>query len=85
MDKHMDKTRRNLGELAAMAQQTDAMERHILSIASERLTGIEKEIEPARASALGGDDAAKDRYMQMVEERGRLQQVIARARAALDE
>lgn len=83
IDHHMDNTRRQLGELGAMAQQTEAMERRILSIAEKKLSKIGEAIDKARVQALTGDDAAKERYMSMVKERGVLQQVIARAKAEL--
>lgn len=83
MQVHIDNTQRQLGELGAMAQQTEAMERRILSIAEGRLDEIEGQIPGARMSAMTGDDAAKDKYTGMIEERGRLNQVIARARNAL--
>ena len=79
IDQHVSNTRRQLGELGSMAQQTEQMERHIMSIATERLNEIESKMDAARADAMAGDDKAKDHYTDMVEERGRLQQVIARA------
>lgn len=83
IDQHIDNTRRQLGELGSMAQQTEQMERHIMSIATERLTEIEGKMEAARVAAMSGDDEEKDYYTDMVEERGRLQQVIARAKQNL--
>lgn len=83
MEQHVADTRRQLGELGAMAQQTEDMERKILSIAEERLAGIEAKMDAARVDALSGDDDAKGRYTELVAERGRLQQVIARARQEL--
>lgn len=66
-----------------MAQQTEDMERRILSIATDRLDSIQSELSAARVSALTGDDAAQQRYTDLVKERGQLEQVIATARAAL--
>ncbi len=83
MNQHIEDTRRQLGELAAMAAQTEAMERTILAHADALLADIEGKIDAARNEALAGDDPAKERYADMVEERGRLQQVIAQARAVL--
>lgn len=83
MQAHIEDTRRQIGDLAVMAQQTEAMERRILSIAEERLAGIEKQIPDARVAAMTGDDDAKQHYTDLVGERGRLNQVIAQARAAL--
>lgn len=83
MKQHIETTRRQIGELGAMAHQTEAMERKILERAEHHLTQIEGSIDNARVDAMVGDDAAKDRYTSMIEERGRLQQVIAQARAVL--
>lgn len=83
MQAHVENTRRQLGELGAMAKQTEDMERRILSLAEERLSGIEGQLSEARVAALTGDDAAKQRYTDLVDERGRLNQVIAQAHAAL--
>jgi len=76
---HIENTRRQLGELGAMAQQTEAMERQILERAQHLLDDIEGKLPAAQAKSTSEPDA----YMEMVEERGRLQQVIAQARAAL--
>ncbi len=83
MKQHIDNTRRQLGELATMQAQTEAMERKILARAQQQLTQIEGSIDSARADAMAGDDDTKQRYTDMVEERGRLQQVIARANEVL--
>lgn len=83
MKQHIENTRRQLGELGAMAHQTEAMERTILERAHHHLAQIEGAIDNARADAMAGDDAAKQRYTDMVEERGRLQQVIAQANQVL--
>lgn len=83
MQPHIDNTRRQLGELGAMAKQTSDMERRILDIAERRLSEIERQISDARGAAMAGDDAAKDKYTDMIEERGRLNQVIARAKTVL--
>lgn len=83
MNAHIDNTRQQLGELGAMGRQTEDMERHILSVATERLDAMRGELEHACVEALTGNDDAKARYAGMVTERGRLEQVIARARAEL--
>lgn len=83
MSPDIDSTRRQIGELGAMARQCEDMDRRILSMAEQRLEQINGQISEARVDALTGDDAAKDRYADLVEERGRLNQVIATARAAL--
>lgn len=83
MKQHIETTRRQLGELGAMAAQNEAMERQILERAQGLLADVEGKIDAARAEAVAGDDAAKQRYTDMVEERGRLHHVIAQARAVL--
>ena len=86
MKQHIENTRRQLGELGelgAMASQNEAMERKILARAQHLLTQIEGSIDNARADAMAHGDDAKQRYSDMVEERGRLQQVIAQANAVL--
>lgn len=83
MNTILGNTRRQLGELGAMSAQTDAMERKILHRSIDMLSDVEGKLEKARADAMHGDDAAKDRYTHLVEERGRLEQVIAQAHAVL--
>lgn len=83
MEHHIENTRRQLGELGAMAQQTEDMERRIMSIAQERLSGLEGQMDAARTAALAGGDEAKQHYSDLVMERGRLNQVIARSRQEL--
>ena len=83
MKQQIETTRRQLGELGAMAAQNEAMERKILERAQDLLAEVEGKIDAARAEATAGEDAAKQRYTDMVDERGRLQQVIAQAKAVL--
>ena len=83
MKQHIENTRRQLGELGAMAAQNEAMERKILARGQERLSEIEDGLDKARAEAMAGDDAARSRYTGMIEERGRLHQVIAQANQVL--
>lgn len=83
MEAHLADTRRHLGELGAMARQTEDLERRILSIATQRLDAMQDELAQARVAALSGGDEAKARYTDLVAERGRLEQVIAAARAEL--
>lgn len=72
--------RRQLGELGAMAAKTEAAERRILEHAEKMLAEVESKIETARSQAI----KSPDDYMQLVEERGRLQQIIAQAHEALE-
>lgn len=83
MQAHVETTRRQLGELGAMAKQCEDMERRILSLAERRLSEICAQIPDARAAAMAGGDKEKDRYADLIDERGRLNLVIARSRAAL--
>lgn len=80
MQDHIDKTHKQLGELAVMSHQTQEAERKILAAAEEQLVKVEKDL-PAAASAAhtGGEDA----YMHLIAERGRLQLVIAQSRQHL--
>lgn len=84
MKQHIETTRRQLGELATMSAQTEAMERKILERAQQQLAKIEGEIDQARADAMAGNDEAKQRYTHMIEERGRLHHVIAQANQVLN-
>lgn len=80
----IDDTRRQLGELGAMSAQCEAAERDILAKAEKRLTEAERRIAALRTEALTGDEDAETEYQHWIEERGRLQQVIARAKQALN-
>ena len=48
MKRHIETTRRQLGELATMAAQTEAMERKILARAQQQLAKVEGEIDQAK-------------------------------------
>lgn len=77
MKQHIENTRRQLGELGAMSAKTEAAERRILADAEKMLADVSAKIEAARSKDT-------DEYMRMVEERGRLQQIIAQARNVLE-
>lgn len=77
MQDHIDTTHKHLGELAAMSRQTQEAERRILERAEALLEQVQADLTAARAAALTGGDS---HYMDLVAERGRLQQVIAQAR-----
>jgi hypothetical protein len=83
MNDMRDTPRRQLGELGALATRTEADERRILEAAEKRLERVEGELDSARAVAMGAP-ADADRYQALIEERGRLNQVIAQARAVLE-
>lgn len=74
---------RNLGELAAVANQTEETERRILRRAGDMLERARKAAAAARPGALAGDDKQSRAYQAAVEERGRLEQVIEAANRAL--
>lgn len=76
----IDNTRRQLGELGAMAAKTEAAERRILKRAEEMLAEVEGKIEKARADVVSNPEA----YMHLIEERGRIQQIVAQAKAVLE-
>lgn len=80
MQAHIDNTRRQLGELASMSHQTQEAERKILAKAEEMLQQVMKDIPAAKGNSMLGDS---ERYMHLIAERGRLQQVIATARKNL--
>mgnify|MGYP000703436174 CR=1 FL=1 len=63
----------------AMAHQTEAMERKIMARAEALLADIEGKIKSEWAAGIA-NDKAQLRYTDMLEERGRLLQVIAQAR-----
>jgi hypothetical protein len=81
MQAHINTTHKQLGELAAMSRQTEDAERRILARATERLGEVQAELSAAGPKALTGGG---DKYMELVKERGQLQQVIAQARQVLD-
>lgn len=83
MKQHIENTRRQLGELGAMAHQTEAMERKILERAEALLADLEKKIETTRQMALVPGAKEAGEYQELIMERGRLHQVIAQARANL--
>lgn len=80
MQAHIDDTHRKLGELSVMAQQTEAAERKILARATQRLDEVQAELRKVQGEALVGGGTG---YMELVQERGQLQQVIAQARQHL--
>ncbi len=57
-------------------------EKRILESAEDRLTHVQKQLESLRPQVLL-DDAAADRYQELILERGQLHQTIAMAKHAL--
>lgn len=78
-----DKAKAQLGNLSALAAKTEAAERRILESAQNRLEEVQAQIDRARPGVESAPEAAQDRYLELVRERGQLQQVIARAQQAL--
>lgn len=74
--------RRHLGELAALSDKTEKAERKILDDATRMLADVEGKMSAAASRALQSDKGG-DEYTELVAERGRLQQVISRAKAVL--
>lgn len=85
MKQHIENTRRQLGELGAMAQQTEAMERQILKRAETMLSDVENKIHATRRLALVPGATEAEQYQELIMERGRLQMVIAQAKAILSD
>lgn len=83
MKQHIENTRRQLGELATMSAQTEAMERKILARAEAKLTEVEDGIKKAKPLALVPGAPEAEKYQELIMERGRLHQVIAQAKAVL--
>lgn len=83
MKKHIENTRAHLGELHSLAAQTEATERRILSSAEQRLDQVNAEIGRSAPGIEGAPDKSQNRYLDLVQERGRLHMVIAKARKAL--
>ena len=83
MKQYIENTRRQLGELGAMAAQNEAMERKILARAEEQLAAVEGKMDAARAKAMAGTDEDQAAYTELVTERGHLHQVIAQAKQVL--
>lgn len=83
MEGNIQVTRSRLGELAAMARQTESAERKILARAQDLLSDVEGKISDARVLARSGSPDEKQSYLDLVHERGRLNQVIAASRAVL--
>lgn len=83
MKAHMDRVRNNLGDLGVLADKTEKAERAILKRAEARLQEVSTLIERAQPGVEASDDAAQQRYLDLVTERGQLHTVIAKARQAL--
>lgn len=82
MKAHIENTRRQLGELGAMAQKTEEAERDILARAEKREGEVSSRIEELRPK-VHTDEAAATEYTELVDELGKLHTVIAKANQAL--
>lgn len=82
-NQHLDNTRRQLGELGALADKTEKAERDILERARKRHEEVASRIEELRPK-VHTDQAAADEYTDLVSERGTLERVIANALEVLD-
>jgi hypothetical protein len=75
----MNQSREWLGELAVMQRRIDESEKMILRRAEARLNEVNTRIQEIWSSAL---DRPRE-YMDLVQERGMLNMVIAQARASI--
>jgi len=76
----LEHMRSRLTDLHGMAQQTAAVERQVLEHAQRRLADVRADIEKLRSRAAIDPDAA-DACQRLIVESGRLEHVIANARA----
>lgn len=83
MKHHIERARSSLGELAGLSAKTDAAERNILNAAEKRLAEVQKSLSRMQAGVESSPEKEQDRYIGLIEERGQLNIVIAKARKAL--
>lgn len=83
MKHHINKARSTLGELGSLASKTEQAERKILESAELRLDDVQSQIERLRAGIEIAPQSDQDRYAALIAERGQLNIVIAKAKAAL--
>jgi hypothetical protein len=83
MKKHIDDARRQLTDLETLASQTERMERRILESAKKRLAVVEAELQHITPSAAITGVSSSAKYMELLEEKAILNQVIARTRSEL--
>ena len=79
IDQTINRTRKNIGELAAMQRRINESEKLILKRAEIRLNEVNRRIHEIGPSAL---DRSRE-YMDLMHERGVLHRVIAQARASI--
>lgn len=83
MSDGVEDVRAHLGELGRLTGDTELAERRILGQAQQRLDLVNEMLERQRPGVEGAPDAAQDRYLDLVQERGQLQMVIAKAKHSL--
>lgn len=83
MSAHIEKARDQIGELAGLANKTEASEKRILEAAEKRLVEVQAAIEEARPGVEAASDDKQDQYLDLINERGQLNTVIAKSKAAL--
>lgn len=83
MKRHISNSRARLGQLHALASKTESDERAILKKAEARLVEVSAGIERHRPGVESAPEASQDRYLSLVEERGQLHKIIAKAKANL--
>ena len=83
MKRFLTNTRAHLGELHKLAGETEDSERRILKRAQSRLDAVNAMIERQRVGIEGAPESAQSRYLALIEERGQLGIVIAKARKIL--
>lgn len=82
MQQAAENARRQLGELSELSAKSDAAERKILEAAEKRQEWVSGQIAELRPRALLENEAS-DRYQALVEERAKLDIVIAQAKRHL--
>lgn len=82
MNKIIQNSKERLAHLGGLAARTIEAERNILKSAVVRLAVVQKKIEESVGVDGGGDKKESD-YLSLIHERGQLNIVIDKARAAL--
>lgn len=82
MDQTTDTAKRQLAELATMADQGSRMDKAIFTAAIARLESIDAKLNAIDRAGVVKDDTVAKQYQELILERASLHQVISRARAA---
>jgi hypothetical protein len=80
--KHIENTRRQIGELAELSAKTEAAEQRILESAEKHLAKIQARIAELRPRAVLDQEAGEE-YQKLTAEQNRLGVVIATAKKHL--